>query len=73
MPCYVTGSEIGDLELFAKEDREALKASNAEVLRLTRLLCEACKLLHGSKATMSKDLQNWSRKHDNQDRKRGRK
>ena len=48
MPCYVTGSAIGDMELSLKEARE-------EAQRVTRLLCMLCEMLETHRRVMPKD------------------
>ena|SRR5687768_5746084 len=47
MPCYDTGSREGDLALAARE-------AQVKVTKLTRLLCEANKVLDGSYLTNSR-------------------
>ncbi len=72
MPCFVTGSEIGDRKLFAQEDREALRASNRKLLEVTRLLCSACQelKLRGLIGVTSYELQTWWKAHEKKDKKR---
>lgn len=67
MPCYVTGSELGDANLSRKE-------AQAEATKLARLLCEACRLLDESKpngfARPSAKLKKWCKEHKAIDQKR---
>lgn len=70
MPCYITGSELGDEKLFAEEDRKTAKAAIQEVQKLTRLLCEACKLLkHHECDAMPTELRKWAEAHAKVDAK----
>lgn len=68
MPCYVTGSRAGDLELDIKEMRK-------ELLRATRAACELAKAYNNFSQWddfrgMSKATQEWIREHNLIDKRR---
>jgi hypothetical protein len=64
MPCYVTGSEIGDIQLSAQEAHDAATAA-------TRAACELAKAVPSSKLKkMSAATQKWVKQHVKSDRKK---
>jgi hypothetical protein len=63
MPCYYTGSEIGDARLARDE-------ANAELTKLTRWLCAICHVADLNKWPLPNDLQRWWNKHKRIDAKR---
>lgn len=65
MPCYYTGSELGDAQLDAKEARE-------QVTKLTQLLCMASGRLEkaGLLDKQYDPLRNWYKKHKETDEHR---
>ena len=71
MPCYATGSQVGDLELEALEARK-------ELTRVTRVACELWQLvesipmLEHNLQTLSGPTLQWIREHQKIDRKRKR-
>ena len=64
MPCYATGSALGDAQLSAEENwRDATAA--------TRAACEMARMLRSGKPNfdgLSKATRSWVREHDKVDR-----
>jgi hypothetical protein len=65
MPCYQTGSQLGDAELSASEARKAATAA-------ARAACEALELIHrhNIQAGLSPETQRWYEVHKRVDRER---
>jgi len=63
MPCYDTGSALGDAQLEASETHERLT-------RVTRIACELSQVIPLSTLkTMSEEAQKWVRDHRETDKK----
>jgi hypothetical protein len=78
MPCTITGTLEGDRELFAKEEiaglEKSLKESQAERLRLTKMLCVMCKIAdmatkHYGFSFMPETVREWWNRHQKQDKR----
>lgn len=79
MPCYYTGSEIGDLRLSVKEDAEKASKTIAKLrkerLVLTQMLCEVMGEVKKLKRAgllypvISDTVWQWWEKHEKQDAK----
>ena len=65
MPCYITGSELGDQELFADEARE-------EAQKVTELLCVLCQEWEMLKKApkFPPAVEKWWKKHKKQDKRK---
>jgi len=73
MPCYHTGSQIGDLQLDALE-------AKAELTRVTRVACELAGAIRDADKshfviwpTLTLSTQKWVREHEQVDYQRKRK
>ena len=62
MPCYVTGSEAGDLAMAEAE-------AHGEATKLARLLCSLCRVLDSVHAQnlMPREVRRWWEQHCEQD------
>lgn len=65
MPCYMTGSAVGDARLAASEARQ-------EAQEVTRHLCAVCELLEQSGVALPVSVAPWWERHKQIDAKRKR-